>query len=143
MNIIKSFGSTNRLQPLGEALFMLRMEINVGYGFLLFGFTRDTVISLFTIVFALTEIKIIAMILNRQNYQFGLADRVHSILAHGTEWNTSKLLFPDRQMHSILLQLMILRSGQKKIQHLERYQTFHCTTVTLIIGKLRMEKSEI
>ena len=43
LNIIKSFGSTNRLQPLGEVLFMLRMEINVGYGFLLFGFTRVTV----------------------------------------------------------------------------------------------------
>ena len=83
------------------------------------------------------------MILNRQIYQFGLAGRGHSISAHGTEWNTSKLLFPDRQMHSIQSQLMILRSGQKKIQHLERYQTFHYTTVTLITGKLRMEKSEI
>jgi len=83
------------------------------------------------------------MILNRQIYQFGLADRGHSLSAHGTEWNTSKLLFPDRQMHNIQLQLMILRSGQKKIQRLERYQAFHCTTVTLIIGKLQMEKSEI
>jgi len=43
LNIIKSFGSTNKQQPLGEALFMLRMEINVGYGFLLFGFMRVTV----------------------------------------------------------------------------------------------------
>ena len=65
LNIIKSFGSTNRLQPLGETLFMLRMEINVGVRFILFGFTKVTVILLFTIVFALTEIKTIVMILNR------------------------------------------------------------------------------
>ena len=122
---------------------MLRMEINVGYGFLRFGSTRVTVISLFTIVFALTEIKIIVMIFYQQIFQFGLAVMEHSISGRGTEWNTSKLQFRDRQMHSIQLQSMILRSGQKKIQHLERYQTFHCTTVTLIIGKLQMEKSEI
>ena len=44
---------------------MLRMEINVGVRFILFGFTKVTVILLFTIVFALTEIKTIVMILNR------------------------------------------------------------------------------
>ena len=100
-------------------------------------------ISLFTIVFALTEIKIIVMIFYQQIFQFGLAVREHSISARGTEWNTSKLQFLDRQMHSIQLQSMILRSGQKKIQHLEKYRIFHYTTVTLIIGKLQMEKSEI
>ena len=122
---------------------MLRMEINVGYGFLLFGSTRVTVISLFTIVFALTEIKIIVMIFYQQIFQFRLAVREHSISARGTEWNTSKLQFRDRQMHSIQLQSMILKSGQKKIQHPARYLAFHYTTVTLIIGKLPMEKSEI
>ena len=59
---------------------MLRMEMNcrikdVGYGFLLFGSTRVTVILLFTIVFALTEIKIIVMIFNQQIFQWGVSPK--------------------------------------------------------------------
>ena len=87
--IIKRFGSTNRLQPIIETLFMLQMEINTTY--LLFGSLRVTVISLFTLVFALMEIKIIVIIFYQQIYQFGLEVREHSIRARGTEWNTSKL----------------------------------------------------
>ena len=72
------------------------MEINTGnqdveHGYLLFGSLRVTVISLFTLVFALMEIKIIVIIFYQQIFQFGLAVREHSIWARGTEWNTSKL----------------------------------------------------